>query len=139
MKDTLGVLLAGGAGERLYPLTRDRAKPSRRGITTSLKIRSNGSAFASSSARTALSQTVAAREAANSATLATLSAEARAQATGTRANEIVRRIGGVGFPPLRCPLDECRKRNPGPHLWLCSGFFGSRALRVHGRFFSAHG
>ncbi len=40
----------------------------------------------------ALSQTVAAREAANSATLATLSAEARAQATGTRANEIVRRI-----------------------------------------------
>jgi small-conductance mechanosensitive channel/CRP-like cAMP-binding protein len=40
----------------------------------------------------ALSQTVAAREAANSATLASLSAEARAQATGTRANEIVRRI-----------------------------------------------
>jgi len=27
MKDTLGVLLAGGAGERLYPLNRDRAKP----------------------------------------------------------------------------------------------------------------
>src|SRR3954454_4941951 len=27
MKDTLGVLLAGGAGERLYHLTRDRAKP----------------------------------------------------------------------------------------------------------------
>jgi len=27
MKDTLGVLLAGGAGERLYSLTRDRAKP----------------------------------------------------------------------------------------------------------------
>jgi glucose-1-phosphate adenylyltransferase len=27
MKDTLGVLLAGGAGERLHPLTRDRAKP----------------------------------------------------------------------------------------------------------------
>jgi len=27
MKDTLVVLLAGGAGERLFPLTRDRAKP----------------------------------------------------------------------------------------------------------------
>src|SRR6201992_3312052 len=27
MKDTLGVLLAGGAGERLSPLTRDRGKP----------------------------------------------------------------------------------------------------------------
>src|ERR1700685_4695021 len=27
MKDTLGVLLAGGAGARLFPLTRDRAKP----------------------------------------------------------------------------------------------------------------
>ena len=27
MRDTLGVLLAGGAGERLFPLTRDRAKP----------------------------------------------------------------------------------------------------------------
>jgi len=27
MRETLGVLLAGGAGERLFPLTRDRAKP----------------------------------------------------------------------------------------------------------------
>ena len=27
MRDPLGVLLAGGAGERLFPLTRDRAKP----------------------------------------------------------------------------------------------------------------
>jgi glucose-1-phosphate adenylyltransferase len=27
MRDTIGVLLAGGAGERLFPLTRDRAKP----------------------------------------------------------------------------------------------------------------
>ncbi|MCL6481628.1 MAG: glucose-1-phosphate adenylyltransferase, partial [Firmicutes bacterium] len=27
MKQTLGVLLAGGQGERLWPLTRDRAKP----------------------------------------------------------------------------------------------------------------
>ncbi|WP_263379071.1 glucose-1-phosphate adenylyltransferase [Granulicella paludicola] len=27
MRDVLGVLLAGGAGERLFPLTRDRAKP----------------------------------------------------------------------------------------------------------------
>ncbi|SPF50042.1 Glucose-1-phosphate adenylyltransferase [Candidatus Sulfotelmatobacter kueseliae] len=27
MKDTLGVVVAGGVGERLYPLTRDRAKP----------------------------------------------------------------------------------------------------------------
>src|ERR1700716_3475226 len=27
MRDTIGVLLAGGQGERLWPLTRDRAKP----------------------------------------------------------------------------------------------------------------
>src|ERR1700677_604861 len=27
MRETLGVLLAGGQGERLFPLTRDRAKP----------------------------------------------------------------------------------------------------------------
>jgi small-conductance mechanosensitive channel/CRP-like cAMP-binding protein len=40
----------------------------------------------------AISQTVAARSAANDATLASLSAEARAQATGTRASELVRRI-----------------------------------------------
>jgi small-conductance mechanosensitive channel/CRP-like cAMP-binding protein len=40
----------------------------------------------------ALSQTLAARQAANDATLATLSAEARLRATGTRANDIVRRI-----------------------------------------------
>jgi hypothetical protein len=39
-----------------------------------------------------MSQTVAARQAANDAALASLSAEARARATGTRANEIVRRI-----------------------------------------------
>ncbi|HEV3240756.1 MAG TPA: mechanosensitive ion channel family protein [Casimicrobiaceae bacterium] len=40
----------------------------------------------------AMSKTVAERQAANDATLATLSAEARARATGTRANELVRRI-----------------------------------------------
>ena len=40
----------------------------------------------------AMSRTVAERQAANDATLASLSAEARAQATGTRAGEIVRRI-----------------------------------------------
>jgi hypothetical protein len=39
-----------------------------------------------------MSQTVAARLAANDATLASLSAEARARATGTRASELVRRI-----------------------------------------------
>jgi len=40
----------------------------------------------------AMSKTVAARQAANDATLASLSADARARATGTRANELVRRI-----------------------------------------------
>ena len=40
----------------------------------------------------AMSNTVAARQAANDATLASLSAEARARATGTRAGELVRRI-----------------------------------------------
>jgi CRP-like cAMP-binding protein len=40
----------------------------------------------------AMSRTVAVRQAANDATLASLSAEARAQATGTRASELVRRI-----------------------------------------------
>jgi small-conductance mechanosensitive channel/CRP-like cAMP-binding protein len=40
----------------------------------------------------AMSRTVTARLAANDATLASLSAEARAQATGTRASELVRRI-----------------------------------------------
>ncbi len=40
----------------------------------------------------ALAQTVAARSAANDATLASLSAEARARATGTRAGELVRKI-----------------------------------------------
>ena len=39
-----------------------------------------------------LSQTVAERQAANDATLASLSKEARARATGTRVNELVRRI-----------------------------------------------
>jgi small-conductance mechanosensitive channel/CRP-like cAMP-binding protein len=40
----------------------------------------------------AMSNTVATRQAANDATLASLSAEARARATGTRASELVRRI-----------------------------------------------
>jgi CRP-like cAMP-binding protein len=40
----------------------------------------------------AISQMVAARQAANDATLASLSADARARATGTRASELVRRI-----------------------------------------------
>jgi small-conductance mechanosensitive channel/CRP-like cAMP-binding protein len=40
----------------------------------------------------ALSHTLAARQAANDATLASLSAEARSRATGTRANDLVRRI-----------------------------------------------
>ncbi len=40
----------------------------------------------------AMSQTVAARSAANDATLASLSADARARATGSRASDIVRRI-----------------------------------------------
>jgi small-conductance mechanosensitive channel/CRP-like cAMP-binding protein len=40
----------------------------------------------------AMSRTVTARQAANDATLASLSAEAREQATGTRASELVRRI-----------------------------------------------
>jgi small-conductance mechanosensitive channel/CRP-like cAMP-binding protein len=40
----------------------------------------------------AISRTVTARQTANDATLASLSAEARAQATGTRASELVRRI-----------------------------------------------
>ncbi|HEV8552732.1 MAG TPA: mechanosensitive ion channel family protein [Casimicrobiaceae bacterium] len=40
----------------------------------------------------AMSQTVAARQAANDATLASLSAEARARATGTRAGELLRKI-----------------------------------------------
>jgi CRP-like cAMP-binding protein len=40
----------------------------------------------------ALAQTVAARQAANDATLASLSAEARARATGTRAGELLRKI-----------------------------------------------
>jgi hypothetical protein len=39
-----------------------------------------------------MSQTVTARQAANDATLASLSAEARARATGTRASELVRKI-----------------------------------------------
>jgi CRP-like cAMP-binding protein len=40
----------------------------------------------------ALSHTVVARQAANDATLASLSAEARSRATGTRASDLVRRI-----------------------------------------------
>ncbi|HSS69450.1 MAG TPA: cyclic nucleotide-binding domain-containing protein, partial [Casimicrobiaceae bacterium] len=40
----------------------------------------------------AISKTVAERQAANDATLAMLSAEARARATGTRAGELMRRI-----------------------------------------------
>jgi CRP-like cAMP-binding protein len=40
----------------------------------------------------AMSQTVAARAAANDATLASLSAEARARATGSSASDLVRRI-----------------------------------------------
>src|SRR5213593_4050343 len=40
----------------------------------------------------ALAQTVATRQAANDATLASLSAEARARATGTRAGELLRKI-----------------------------------------------
>jgi CRP-like cAMP-binding protein len=40
----------------------------------------------------AMSQTVTSRQAANDATLASLSAEARARATGTRASELVRKI-----------------------------------------------
>jgi CRP-like cAMP-binding protein len=39
-----------------------------------------------------LSQTLAARQAANDATLATLSAEARARATGSRASDLVQKI-----------------------------------------------
>ena len=39
-----------------------------------------------------MSKTVVERQAANDATLASLSAEARAQATGTRAGELLRRI-----------------------------------------------
>ena len=39
-----------------------------------------------------MSRTVAERQAANDAKLASLSAEARARATGTRANELMRRI-----------------------------------------------
>jgi CRP-like cAMP-binding protein len=39
-----------------------------------------------------MAQTVAARLAANDATLASLSAEARAKATGTRASDVLRRV-----------------------------------------------